>query len=38
MSIIYHCPESCCVPEPSGDGTWVSDVVPCGGINSYSYN
>ena len=38
MSIIYHCPVSCCVPEPSGDGTWVSDVVPCGGFNSYSYS
>ena len=26
------------MPEPSGDGTWVSDVVPCGGFNSYSYS
>ena len=29
---------SCCVPEPSGDGTWVSSVVPSGGFNSYSYS
>ena len=35
-----HCPESCCVPEPSGDGTWVSDVVPYGGltVTVYSYS
>ena len=33
-----HGPMSCCVPEPSGDGTWESDVMPYGGPNSYSYS
>ena len=32
----YHGPMSCCVPEPSGDGTWEPDVVPSGGVFSYS--
>ena len=38
VSCTYHVSESCCVPEPSGDGTWVSSVVPSGGLNSYSYS
>ena len=32
VNILDHCPVSCCVPEPSGDGTWVLDVVPYGGL------
>ena len=28
----YHGPMSCCVLEPSGDGTWEPDVVPSGGV------
>ena len=34
----YHGPMSCCVLEPSGDGTWEPDVVPSGGVYSYSYS
>ena len=34
----YHGPGACCVPEPSGNGAWVSDVMPSGGLNSYSYS
>ena len=35
--LLNHCPVSCCVSEPSGKDTWVSDVVPQGSVYRYAY-